>query len=124
MNWRVFFLSLSMSTLMVWPLAAIPPVAQVLMDSGSPYYVPAAVTVTAGAAIRWDNPTPTHHTVTHDACLDGNGRCAFDSGAVEPGGTYTIPSLPPGRYPYQCRIHPIMRGMIIVTDSSLLPSQT
>jgi plastocyanin len=94
------------------------------MDSGSPYYVPAAATVTTGGAIRWDNPTPTHHTVTHDGCLDESGRCAFDSGAVEPGGTYTIPSLPPGRYPYQCRIHPIMRGMIIVTDSPMLPSQT
>ena len=86
--------------------------------------VPAAVTVTAGGAVRWDNPTPTHHTVTHDGCFEEGGRCAFDSGAVEPNGTYTIPSLPPGRYPYQCRIHPIMRGIIIVTDSSLLPTQT
>lgn len=124
MSRRVFLLSLAMGTLMAWPTSAIPPTAQVLMDSGSPYYVPAAVTVTAGAAIRWDNPTPTHHTVTHDGCLDENSRCAFDSGPVEPGGTYTIPSLPPGRYPYQCRIHPIMRGMIIVTESPMLPSQT
>jgi plastocyanin len=94
------------------------------MDSGSPYYVPAAVTVASGASVRWDNPTPTHHTVTHDGCFEEGGRCSFDSGAVDPGGTYTIPSLPPGRYPYQCRIHPIMRGMIIVTDAAALPSQT
>ena len=113
-----------MATLMAWPSSATPPAVHVLMDSGSPYYVPAAATVTAGGAIRWDNPTPTHHTVTHDGCFEEGGRCAFDSGAVEPGGTYTIPSLPPGRYPYQCRIHPIMRGIIIVTDSPLLPSQT
>jgi plastocyanin len=94
------------------------------MDSGSPYYVPAAVTVVTGASVRWDNPTPTHHTVTHDGCFDEDGRCSFDSGAVDPGGNYTIPNLPPGRYPYQCRIHPIMRGMIIVTDAAVLPSQT
>jgi len=110
--------------LAAWPTHATPPTAQVSMDSGSPYYVPASVTVTAGAAIRFDNPTPTHHTVTHDGCFEEGGRCAFDSGAVEPDGSFTIPNLPPGRYPYQCRIHPIMRGIIIVTDSPMLPSQT
>lgn len=124
MSWRTLSLSLTFGFLMAWPSSATPPAVHVLMDSGSPYYVPAAATVTVGGAIRWDNPTPTHHTVTHDGCFDESGRCAFDSGAVEPGGTYTIPSLPPGRYPYQCRIHPIMRGIIIVTDSPLLPSQT
>lgn len=124
MSWRVIFLSLAVGTLTAGSISATPPAAQVFMDSGSPYYVPAAVTVTAGAAIRWDNPTPTHHTVTHDKCFDGTGRCVFDSNAVEPGGTYTIPSLPPGRYPYQCRIHPIMRGTIIVTDSPILSTQT
>ena len=108
----------------VWPSSATPPQGRVLMDSGSPYYVPAAVTIVSGASVRWDNPTPTHHTVTHDGCFEEGGRCGFDSGAVDPGGSYTIPSLPPGRYPYQCRIHPIMRGMIIVTDAPALPSQT
>ncbi len=124
MNWRLLLLVIATCTLMAWPTSATPPATQVIMDSGSPYYVPSAVTVTSGAAIRWENPTPTHHTVTHDACFESSGRCAFDSGAVEPGGAYTIPNLPPGRYHYQCRIHPIMRGMIIVTDSPLLPSQT
>jgi len=121
---RPFFLSLSLAGLMAFPTSAAAPVASVLMDSGSPYYVPASVTVTAGAAIRWDNPTPTHHTVTHDGCFQEDARCAFDSGAVDPDGSYTIPSLPPGRYPYQCRIHPIMRGLIIVTESTMMPSQT
>jgi plastocyanin len=124
MNWRILILGVAIGAMSAWPTSATPPTAQVYMDSGSPYYVPAAVTVTAGAAVRWDNPTPTQHTVTHDGCFDESGRCAFDSGAVEPGGTYTIPELPPGRYPYQCRIHPVMRGIIIVTDSPLLPSQT
>ena len=85
MSWRLFFFVLATSTLIAWPTSATPPATQVLMDSGSPYYVPAAVTVTAGGAIRWENPTPTLHTVTHDACFEDSGRCAFDSGAVEPG---------------------------------------
>jgi plastocyanin len=124
MRWRAIILCLTVTGLSAWPTSATPPPAQVFMDSGAPYYVPAAVTVTAGGAVRWDNPTPTHHTVTHDGCFEDGGRCAFDSGSVDPNGTYTIPSLPPGRYPYQCRIHPIMRGIIIVTDSPLLPTQT
>ena len=108
----------------VGPSSATPPQGRVLMDSSSPYYVPSAVTVTSGASIQWDNPTPTHHTVTHDGCFEEGERCVFDSGAVDPGGSYAIPNLPPGRYPYQCRIHPIMRGMIVVTDATNLPSQT
>ncbi len=118
------FLMMSALLLGVLPSGAAPPQGRVLMDSGSPYYVPAAVTVVSGASIRWDNPTPTHHTVTHDGCFDEGPRCGFDSGAVDPGGSYTIPNLPPGRYAYQCRIHPIMRGMIIVTEPTGLPSQT
>jgi plastocyanin len=121
---RRVIISLGLAGLAAFPAIAAAPMVGVLMDSGSPYYVPASVTVTAGAAIRWDNPTPTHHTVTHDGCFEQDTRCAFDSGAVDPGSSYTIPSLPPGRYPYQCRIHPIMRGLIIVTDSSQLPSRT
>lgn len=91
---RTLVPSLALAGFVAFPTSAAAPVASVLMDSGSPYYVPASVTVTAGAAIRWDNPTPTHHTVTHDGCFQEDTRCAFDSGAVDPDGSYTIPSLP------------------------------
>ena len=121
---KPLLIAICFAALAAFPSSAAAPSVHVLMDSGSPYYVPASVTVTAGAAIRWDNPTPTHHTVTHDGCFQEDTRCAFDSGPVDPDGSYTIPSLPPGRYPYQCRIHPIMRGLIIVTESALMPSQT
>ena len=93
MIWRVIILCLAVGTLTAFPTSANPPAAQVFMDSGSPYYVPAAVTVTAGAAVRWDNPTPTHHTVTHDGCFEENGRCAFDSGAVDTGRHLHNPQL-------------------------------
>ena len=79
------------------------------MESWSPYFTPAAATVTAGSAIRWENPTGTHHTITHDGCL-GTGACAFDSGSIGPDGVFEISGLPPGLYPYHCTLHPIMRG--------------
>ncbi|MDF0676275.1 MAG: cupredoxin domain-containing protein [Nitrospira sp.] len=96
---------------------------QILMENGSPYYVPATATVASGTPIRWDNPTPTHHTVTHNDCVKDESPCLFDSGTVSPGGHFTVPSLPAGRYPYHCGIHPIMRGQLVVTDGLSTPSQ-
>ncbi len=99
------------------------PTTQILMENGSPYYVPATVTVASGAPVRWDNPTPTHHTVTHNECAKETHLCLFNSGTVAPGGHFTVSGLPAGRYPYHCGIHPIMRGQLVVTDDSSTPSQ-
>jgi plastocyanin len=109
---------------LAWPTSAITPsLTQIIMEDGSPYFVPVAATISSGSPIRWDNPTPTHHTVTHNACVEDSAPCAFDSGTVAPGDSYTVPGLPPGRYLYHCRIHPIMRGVLTVTDGTQLPSQ-
>lgn len=108
---------------MAWPTEATAPSMQIIIEDGSPYFVPVTATIASGRPIRWDNPTPTHHTVTHNACVDESGPCAFDSGTVAPGETYVLQGLPPGRYPYHCRIHPIMRGVLTVTDAGQLPSQ-
>ncbi|MBX3303026.1 MAG: hypothetical protein KF693_12500 [Nitrospira sp.] len=96
---------------------------RIMMEDGSPYYVPIAPTVVSNTPIRWDNPTPTHHTVTHSDCIEDEGSCVFDSGAVSPGSSFSVPGLPVGHYTYHCRIHPIMRGRLVVTDSPLPPSQ-
>lgn len=105
-----------------WPTEATIPYTQITIESGAPYFVPKSVTVSSRMAIRWDNPTPTEHTITHNGCLEDGEPCVFDSGMVLPNGTFTVPSLAPGRYPYICRIHPIMHGVITVTDTSA-PSQ-
>lgn len=113
---------LAIAVLTAWPTAATPPYTAIIMDSGSPYFVPKSATVLTGAPIRWENPTPTEHTVTHVGCLEDGESCAFDSGIVLPNDTYTLPGLAPGRYQYVCRIHPIMHGVIIVTDATPGPS--
>ena len=107
-----------------WPSAATPPYTAIIIESGSPYFVPKSVTVSTGSPIQWENPTATEHTVTHTGCLEEGDHCAFDSGLMLPNGTFALPGLAPGRYPYLCRIHPIMRGIITVTDAPQLPSQT
>lgn len=89
---------------------------RIQMESRSPYFTPLAATVTAGSTIRWENPTGTHHTITHDGCLSA-GPCAFDSGSIGPDGAFEISELPPGLYPYHCALHPVMRGTVVIVNS-------
>jgi len=108
---------------LAWPTGATPPHTRILIEDGSPYFVPVSATVTSGSPIQWENPTPTHHTITHIGCLEDGLPCRFDSGTMPPGSTFTLAGLSPGRYVYHCRIHPIMRGVLTVTDPSPVPSQ-
>jgi len=117
-------LLLAILVIVALPVQATLPSFQIIMEGVSPYFVPSKAQVAAGTPIRWDNPTATFHTVTADACLTGEGSCPFDSGSVPPNGSYTLPSLPPGHYPYHCRLHLIMRGVLTVVAPSASPSQT
>ena len=72
----------------------------------------------SGYRIQWNNRTATAHTVTHDESLTEKG-CAFDSGPVAPGKSVTLSFLEPGIYPYYCRLHPIMRGTMIVQRNKI-----
>ncbi len=94
---------------------------RIQMESRSPYFAPVTAMVTAGNPIRWENPTGSHHTITHDGCR-GTGACAFDSGSIGPDGVFEIAELPPGQYPYHCALHPIMRGTVVIVDTEL-PSE-
>lgn len=120
---RLFIaLLLTVGLLPAWPTAATPPYTAITIESSSPYFVPKSVTISTESPIKWENPTGSEHTVTHIGCMEEGDLCAFDSGLMLPNGTFAIPGLAPGRYPYLCRIHPIMRGVITVTDT-FAPSQ-
>ena len=108
---------------LAWPTTATLSITQILIEDGSPYYVPVRATAVSGSPVQWTNPTPTHHTVTHSGCLGDSIPCAFDSGILPPSSTFTLPDLPPGHYAYHCRIHPIMRGVLAVTDDTSTSSQ-
>lgn len=77
-------------------------------------FVPRELHVAPGAVVTWTNSSGETHTVTAD---DGS----FDSGDVDPGGTFTQEFDAPGSYPYYCGPHggpggEGMAGVIIVDD--------
>ena len=71
-------------------------------------YGPETLTVPAGTTIHWVNRDAMAHTVTGK---DG----AWDSGMLQPGGTYSRRFDVPGTYPYLCTPHPFMTGTVVVT---------
>jgi len=122
MKTRMIIAALSLGLFTTWPAIATPPYPAIIIESGSPYFIPKSATVSSGVPIRWDNPTATEHTITHLGCLENGNACAFDSGIVLPNASFILPGLAPGHYPYLCRIHPIMHGVLTVTDA-FVPSQ-
>ena len=87
-------------------------------------YEPAAVTISAGQAVRWRNTSALIHTVTADpsrAMQAANvrlpaGANAFDSGDMAPGESFTWTFTEPGEYRYICIPHEgaAMTGTIMV----------
>jgi plastocyanin len=72
---------------------------------------PGTVTVQAGDTVTWTNNDSVAHTVT---AADGS----FDSGAIAPGGTFSMTFDTPGTIAYSCTIHPNMRASIVVQAAS------
>ena len=76
---------------------------------------PAELTIPAGGTVVFANVGGKPHTLTAD-----NG--AFDTGTVTPGaeggrfaGNHATFSVgEPGRYPFHCKVHPSMRGVLVV----------
>ncbi len=69
-------------------------------------FVPDELRVKRGTTVVWVNRDPFAHTVTFS---DGS----FDE-RLERGGSTTRSFSEPGRYEYTCKIHPSMKGVVIV----------
>jgi plastocyanin len=73
-------------------------------------YDPRAVTVEAGAKVKWSNTDAVPHTVTSRP----GAAVKLDSGTMQPGATYEQSFTRPGRVAYFCTIHPNQTGTITV----------
>jgi plastocyanin len=70
-------------------------------------YMPAAVSVEAGARLTWTNSDDATHTATAD-------DSSFDTGDLDHGDSKTITFDKPGTYSYFCRFHPFMKATVEV----------
>lgn len=67
---------------------------------------PATVTIPRGSKVRFSNASGTAHTATR--------KGAFDTGRVKPGKAATVQFGAKGTFAYHCKIHPFMKGKIVV----------
>jgi plastocyanin len=77
----------------------------VTMHNGS--FSPTSLTIKVGTTVIWQNHSQLAHTVTAD-----NGM--FDSGNVNPGGTFSFKFITAGSFGYSCNYHPLMTATIVV----------
>jgi plastocyanin len=66
---------------------------------------PPAITVPTGTTVAWTNDDAPPHTVTS---TDG----PFDSGILDPGGSFSFTFNEPGTFDYVCQLHPQMQGTV------------
>jgi plastocyanin len=131
-NLCTYFLGISVS--MVLTILLIPPsyilsvhaqlvymdeVVEVEISNGSSiinnsqFYAPPEVQVAAGNSIKWTNNDNVIHTVTQGKPSEGANSTGFNSGPIQPGGTFVHFFDESGTVDYFCTIHPHMIGKVI-----------
>lgn len=70
-------------------------------------FAPNRIEITAGTTVVWTNNDPLVHTITAD-------DKSWDSGAIEPGRTWSHTFTQPGEYAFHCTPHPFMKAVVVV----------
>lgn len=106
---RLFVLALAVASLALRLQAVADPTPQPTVTIENYAFNAPTITVAAGSTVVWKNLDDDPHTVT---ALDGS----FDSHGLAQGDTFSYRFTKPGKYNYYCKVHPMMRGTIIVTE--------
>ena len=109
MKRKLFSAIIAASTLAAAAVAAasVPPVHIAIENYA---FKAPAITVPVGSTVIWKNGDDDPHTVT----ADGG---SFDSSGLANGDTYSRQFTKPGSYPYHCKLHPFMKGVVVVKGS-------
>lgn len=89
---------------------SVTPVETVAMASTA--FMPPATTIAVNDVIKWTNEEALVHTVTGGTPGSPDGK--FDSGNLSQGSSVCFKFLTAGTYPYYCRHHFTMTGMVTV----------
>lgn len=84
-----------------------PEEGSIIVEAKSIKFQPEEAVLEKGSTVTWVNRDPFAHTVTFSD---------FDE-RLERGGSVKRSFSEPGRYEYTCRIHPSMKGVIIVEET-------
>jgi plastocyanin len=69
-------------------------------------------TIAVGTKVTWTNQDSAQHTVT--AGTPGQVAGTFDSDVLDSGKKVSVTFTQAGTFPYWCRIHPQMTGVVTV----------
>jgi len=72
------------------------------------FYAHPEVQAAAGSSIKWTNDDDVVHTVTQGKPSEGGNSTGFNSGPIQPGGTFVHFFDESGTVEYYCTIHPHM----------------
>jgi nitrite reductase (NO-forming) len=92
-------------------VVTIPYDASVQGTDKNHYYNPGIMTVPKGAAVTWMNKDMVGHELVFDTVDVG-------SGPFNPGAKWSHTFNSSGRFPYHCKPHPWMKGVLVVSDSA------
>jgi plastocyanin len=84
------------------------PIVRVLIDNYA--YKNPTITIPLGTTVVFKDLDDDPHTVT---AVDGS----FDSKGLAQGDTFTFRFTKAGTYHYYCKVHPFMKGTVIVKES-------
>ncbi len=78
------------------------------------------ISIDVGDVIQWKNLDLDRHSVTSGIWRDDNVGTLWDSGKLEFSDVFNVEffNVQSGQYPYFCRIHPAMKGLVTVFDST------
>jgi plastocyanin len=65
------------------------------------------LTIAAGTTLTWQNEDNVAHTATSNTNV-------WNSGTINPGGSFSFTFTQAGNFPYRCTVHPNMVGTVIV----------
>lgn len=80
---------------------------QVVIDNFA--FGPATLTVKRGTTVTWINKDGDAHTVTAVGA-----KPLFGSNPLDTGDSFSFTFSAPGTYAYFCKIHPTMKGVVVV----------
>lgn len=83
-------------------------VVRIVADAGSDSYDPNPVEVNVGETVTWQNSDATIHTAS-------SNDDTFDSKILRSGEVFSFTFEEEGEFPYYCKIHPSMKGTVVVS---------